>query len=509
MTEDIERTREIVGRHVPEGLVATAESFFLAEGERGVYRRQAAIAYPMFTPVLFRNPLIKIAIDRGQPLKDVVQRACGADADGRPVVSKAVLQHLLHVDWRLPEGADIESIAAVLSALPPNWLPNTAESFEDFCAVAVPLVRHVAPHLHVNVAALLQASAGDWAAFRSRVAKSLQDRRPPEGSTQEQAKAWLANIPQPDESAAVIENGIIDFVRMVETVADTLVIPVSAHLSEVDVPHVTAEHFHRAREAAFELLFGGQSLPKILEVTRHFSTQAERILEAISTDEMTQAKTFEAPAADGWPSLFNTVTAPNGVIIKALTSPNELKWEGGGYGSSPRIDPNGMAGLNHCVGGYASRAKTGEISIISFRVNDPVGRMHRLSTMEISRIDPGTLSFTTLQHRGEENAKAPEPALEAEKWFRKSVESGDIPINFKGVMDYQSYRRTLLDDISFYCMYDWRKDDECAAATNAFEPWMPKRLRGLAVDGWADEPAIASMRDLWSIDRRPQRAAGL
>jgi hypothetical protein len=111
-----------------------------------------------------------------------------------------------------------------------------------------------------------------------------------------------------------------------------------------------------------------------------------------------------------WPSLCDSQTAPNGLIIEPITSVAELRREGNL--------------MHHCVAVYEAACKAGCCHILSIR--NAEGRS--LSTAQLQ-------SFTTVecaavtQHRGFHNSIPPQAAQSALKWFMSRLNQGGIPIN--------------------------------------------------------------------------------
>ena len=121
-----------------------------------------------------------------------------------------------------------------------------------------------------------------------------------------------------------------------------------------------------------------------------------------------------------WFPLSDDFVTANGLELKVLTTSRELVAEGSG-----RADENGVPGLSHCVGSYASRCAKGTTHIISVR--ERVGDSYRrLSTVEISTKEKKP---AIKQHFGSKNSSPIKRAERAVAEYLAILGTRELPIS--------------------------------------------------------------------------------
>ena len=475
-----------------------AEFGFYARGdgsaasmERRKRRLQAADAYPLLAGAMARNLRTKLAIDRSAPLNEEMIQAFGQNRKQEPVIGKALLRRLQGLDWPVPEGVTPEWLAERVGELPADWFPKTPEEWDAFMTVARGLGRNLPQRLGMSFADLVKNCGGKWVDFRKRLAKAYTDARPPEGMDEAERTEWLRNPPKPDESYEALNNAAIGLADMVEAYARLVVLPAAGLANPDNKPFLAEPQRNAARHAAAELLFGGKNAAAMFEISRHYHTQAERVLEAATGHQPAARVEFKEVAEDGWAPLCNQVQAPNGVWVMPLTDPRELQDEGR-HGKNA----DGSHGLHHCVGGYSEACKTRGHHILSFRYIDEEGRISRQSTIEIDAIAEGDRKFKVCQHQGKGNGKIPDASREAWEWFQEAVWTEQVRLNYEGIRTYMVTQRTRRDDdVERVCGYKWREEGAFETALGAFSEWMPKGLRGLPAAEFLALPEVQAASD--------------
>lgn len=170
-----------------------------------------------------------------------------------------------------------------------------------------------------------------------------------------------------------------------------------------------------------------------------------------------------------WPALFPP-QRHGSLVIVALTTPRQLRDEG-----LHEADDEGVAGLAHCVGGYAARCSSGECHVVSVRRDDG-GRCERLSTAEL-RIPARTSAFGIqpvglAQHRGRGNAEPPPEAVAALGSVLDGIGRGNVPID--PAARERRGPSAYLDGI------DWGDPEALASSLRA---WRPHLRRGIVRRG--------------------------
>lgn len=473
---------------------------FYARGEGGaererrrVQRLQAAAAYPLLAASMARNLRAKLAIDSAKPLGEALIDAFGR-RDEKPIFTKGALRRLQGLDWQVPNGVTAEWLVEKIGSLPPEWFPKSPEEWHAFLSVARGLGRTLPRISGVSFPELVAGCGGKWIDFRKRLAKAYTDTRPPENLDDEQRREWLRNPVLADETSGALQNAVIDLENMIENFARLVVLPAAAKLGGDAKPFLGETHRAAARHAAARLLFSGKNAAAMFEVSRHFATQLEHVLELASGEP--PRSEFKQVAEDGWAPLCNAILAPNGVTIMPLTDPRELADEGRGLGGTSTLNADGSHGLAHCVGGYSESCRKRGHHILSFRMVNPDGTFKRLSTIEILPVSQGDVALKVNQHRGRRNGEPPADAKDAWTWFHQGVLEGKVALNYEGVRQYlQGIVARWNDDVERMCGYEWREEGAVERALRAFDPYLGKGLRNLPAERFAELPEVAAVGD--------------
>lgn len=463
-------------------------AFFGAEGEVGTVRRQALAAYPLFANELRAKVRVKLAIDNKTSPVDALSSAFGANDKGEPKLSRSILKKLAgkrYGDGGLP----VPVIVEALSRIPADWFPKDEAEWNSLIDLTASFFRQLGPEFDGDLSEMTSGASGRWAEFANRVAKSFAPTQPPQDLTPVQAAAWK---PVVEVSRQAMEAAANQAREMLLAFRNLVLLPVAATASYGGNVFVGPEQLRLASDAAARILFGGKSLPAIMELQRHWQTQHANILNATAEAEVRRGEVREV-AEDGWAPICDTWVAPNGVTIYPLTDPREIEDEGAGGLNAPGPDRHGIMGLGHCVGSYTQSCRSGQSHIVSFRIVKADGSFTRLSTAEFEPPVANSDQLKTRQHRGRCNGQAPEAAVEAFNWFLEEVAEQRIPLNRDGMMSYLAGRRVRAEEIEAYSGYDWREPGLVDQALAPWAPYLPKRMRGFAVE---DLRTGVEMRDL-------------
>ncbi len=469
-----------------------AYAFYAVAGEKRPARHQAAGAYPLLAAAFAGKLGLRMAIDSRRPLAEAMEKAFGNDARGRPRLPRPLQKRLQGVEWQ-DGGVPFEVIADTLSTLPPDWFPRNEPDWVAFLDLADTVFRRLPPIIGESPSDLAAGCGGKWAEFRRRVAKAAAPTRPPEDIDDVGRAAWRPVVSEDRATLSGVAVGVLDMVRHFR---DIVALPVSASGSDMDVP-LSEETRRLAYETSGRILCRGKSLPAIIELQRQWHTRSASINVAVRGED-TEAKDRERERklaagelrlvpANGWAPLCPVVVAPNGVTVMPLVSPQELVDEG-----RKGMNPDGSAGLSHCVGGYDDDCRKGTSHIVSFREYDGE-RFTRLSTAEFSKVDPRSNKLRLVQNQCHGNGTPPPRAQQAYNWFVHEVEAGNIAINRDGIMTFLMNHRRQADDITETAGYDRRNARIVDVAVGSWGPLMDKRFRGGDADALHGLPEMEAL----------------
>lgn len=460
--------REALGALASSPAKRTASfSFYRGDTERAQRRRQAAKAYPLLADFLATGLATKMAIDRSQPLADAVAAALSGFADSE--VGRAVVKRISQSD-PIPDGCTLDTVVRFMAAVPADWIPSKGPEWVAFCNAAHGILEDLGAE-DGAVETLVRGCGGRWTEFCSRIAKK--------GGQEEDGCAAMRRV----MSAAS---------EMAECFSTVCVLPLAAHASPTSTVSMTPELLHRSAAAARAMLLGGRSAADIADLQRRWHQERAAILDGtrMLQDERNAELRGEIEEG-GWPSLTATVQAPNGLWLVPLTNAAELADEG-----SHGVDANGVAGLHHCVGSYANRARSCDCHIVSVREIDGKGGYRRLSTVEFGAIQPGSDRLSVKQNKARGNGSPTNEVKDAVNWYMASVAGGLLPINRSQIAAFLESGALPEDGIERLCGYDWKERDLLNAAVAPWGRFVAPAFRGMDLDGVMDSKEIATLSEL-------------
>lgn len=266
----------------------------------------------------------------------------------------------------------------------------------------------------------------------------------------------------------------------------------AAHASAAsDVP-VTPEMIHAAATGSYAILAAGRNAADLADLQRRFHQERERILGGTRRIEEERNRRIRGEIdKDGWPALTPVVQSPNGLWIVPLTNPRELVAEG-----AEGKDENGVPGLNHCVGGYAAKARQCDCHIVSVRRIGEDGRYERISTVEFLPVRSASDRLSVRQNMARGNSKPPADAIDAVSWYVSAVATGSVPLNWEQIKAFLEGQVLPDDGVERLCGYDWRDRDLLNAAVGPWGPFVVPGFRNMGLDAVMASPPVASVTAL-------------
>lgn len=340
--------------------------------------------------------------------------------------------------------------AALLLCIPHDWMPARGDGREWAALRSVAKMARQAKVEKEDLLAFVSPSKGKWVDYLNRAARmaDLDGEALLNGWMDRIAKekAGFANfhVLRMDAPNQAMNHAMKDALDMSLSLSTTI-----GHVA-TDTPTFLVE------KLAWEMIVGKRGIPKLLETSRKWHREQPC---SITRDR----ERIE------WPALLPSWTCPaTGIEVVVPTDSHALADEG-----MRGIDPNGMAGMGHCVGdeSYALRCARGAIRILSLRKEG-----HRVSTAEIdlAKLVAGDATRCVSQHRGRGNAAAGADANAALKAYLLLPE---------------------VTGISQVSMSDRRSPAIARSFEQAYEAWRPY------LTGWWRTASASEARE--RIDRYP------
>lgn len=434
----------------PEQRLSTYE-FYAAEGERGLYRRQAAGAYPIFADLFNANLSTKMGIDRKKPLTDILLPILSEMAE-QPV-GNALLKRFANAP-ALPEGMRLAPVLAFASHIQPDWFPKSPEEWNAFYHIAYAMMEDLSVPPQ-SLGSLLAGSGGKWVQLLERaLAKAYPDENDP---------AWSDPEGHMRIAAYSARDTLDAFTNMV-------VLPLISHAQEADDVFLNAAIYKGAQDWAWDMLFEGRNLPDLLDVSRRFHQERAGMIE----NNMSRlAKAKSQIKEGGWPGLTAPIQAPNGFWLVPLCTTEELKEEG--------------ARMHHCVGGYTTTAKACRSHIVSVRTIYPDGRSESHSTCEFEGITSAVPNkMNQRQHQAHGNHSPQAQYRDAMNWYARQIEAGRIKTNWELIRAFLDNELVVVDQIERLCGYDWRERQNLDMAVRPWAAFVTKAYRTKGLDALMD-----------------------
>ncbi len=319
---------------------------------------------------------------------------------------------------------------SMLDGLPPDWLPRGDEWDEALGAKSLlHRVREVVPRQ--DLARFLNVG-GRWREWAARL--------------------LAAGGRSAEQGAGRLFDDAFDVTR--------------AFMGEVIFPAATAARpgARVDHQTGMALLWSGWTLRRVIEHSAAWHARRPAALAAIAAlpSGSDRPKAWGAGLPD-W--------SEGGLSLRVLTTPAELLAEG-----ADGVDGDGMAGLSHCVGGYAHWCRAGQCRIASVTGPAPDGGRERLSTVDLRhRRD----AWSARQHRGRRNVQPPAEAEALVTRYLERLNSRDLPVDRKllePMQDTDAANRAAGYDVGF--------PGNVEAALRIWDDSLPRGLRGRSAAEW-------------------------
>lgn len=397
--------------------------YYAEPGTVGDDRRQAAGSYPLLAEMFARRSKFRAAIDSRAPLQPLLKDELGlskgalkrlgkivdeeADEELNPrsrvevaedqIGVQRVRAHLVAPEVRLGR------TLSLLGTLPAEWVPGDQPEWRAFRTLTAGMAP-IADLLHVDPAEALGGAKGRWQAFLDRLARAAD-----------------CDPAAFDKQAMIF--AISDLLEAADQLGAQVLLP-AAHQAACavvgDVPDVVSDEMRAAALTAAGgcLLTGGLQVG--FQRVRSWMSRLGAIgalvtgADAVDDGRMDGSAEFRALRdASAWPVPTPLWGAPNGLVVRPLSSQQELQEE--------------SARLGHCVNSYWRRASLGETHIYSIQSAD---LRTSFSTFEVSPFAPERVIFRIVQHQGHvrHGRRVPREAEEAYAAFLDAVRSGAVPV---------------------------------------------------------------------------------
>ncbi len=329
-------------------------------------------------------------------------------------------------------------LALGMASLPASWTPRGTQAWTAFAACAPAVLEASARAARDDAATFLDAK-GDWSRFATRL----------------EAAHGLG----PRGLARAVRD-VDDMVRAY----DRQVLAPALALASPLGPRIRVLDRYGPPDASRGLLTAGRRMCRVLEASRRWHAAEDRIRAV--------AAAFPLPEVpDHWPRAWPTLRHGD-VEVRELLTVWDLVAEG-----ARGKDADGLQGLSHCVGGYAGSCLTGESRILALR-RVGTGSLVRLSTAEVRvRHASHGLAIDVVQHRGHSNSTPPPEARSALERLVHEVSTGRMPLDLVAMGPVPgAYGPTG------GAGYDHTAPGAWESVRAAWDPFVPRRLRGLAAE---------------------------
>nr|WP_250807941.1 PcfJ domain-containing protein [Neorhizobium tomejilense] len=441
----------------PDKTLSTYD-FYAVEGERGLYRQQAAKSFPVFADLFNANLSTKMAIDRKKPLNEILIPVISGMTD--VPVGNALLKRFAQAP-ALPEGMRLGPILTFASRVQPDWYPKSAEEWTAFYTIAYALLEDLAVPPE-SLGPLLAGSGGKWVQL---VERALVKAHPD------------PNDPAHADPMEYLRGAALNARDTLECFTDMVVLPIVSFKQDADDVYLNVAIRKGASSWAWDMLYEGRNLPDLLDVSRRFHQERAGMMEMSAAARLAQAKSQIKEG--GWPGLTAPVRAPNGYWLVPLQTTPELGEEG--------------KRMSHCVGGYTSSAKGCTSHIVSVRTIHEDGRSTSHSTCEFAGITAAVPTLNIRQHKSHGNGRPDAPFQDAIAWYKREIEAGRLKTNWELIRAFLDNTLVSTDQVERICGYDWRDYDSLNQAVRPWAAFVTKAYRTKNLDMLMDSEQAQSI----------------
>ena len=441
---------------IPEGMRALLETAMDFGVTEGVHTDIASLwrecgRRPWDVEILgVTHPLVAVAALRDEGFRSVVRHGGTCEEALAMAWSGLTRGHMRRLRGvPVPKGDQgfmtPAMILGLCEAVPADWLPGNGDwfAFNSVSAIREGLNATV---LREGGSRLFASAGGDWDAFRSRLKVGVK-----KGS-------W----PSEDVWTRAIARDVRSLGDAPWQAATTLVQPLLSHegvrrglVSEA----LAGSGFSlEAFGVAYGLVYGDKSLPGVMEASRDWHKRQAGIQAAIAGigDDIS------------WPALFEPFSHL-GMVAVPITDALALREEGA---AGP--DRNGVFGMDHCVATRLPLLLAGTSHVVSIRRALPDGGYERLSTLEVS---VARREWREVEHQARKNFL---PGVDAQVMafnLRDAFVEGRLRVDRECLRPREGYQ--IGDVVLRMAGYDWRSARHVEGALRAWDPSLPRWMRGL------------------------------
>ncbi len=273
---------------------------------------------------------------------------------------------------------------------------------------------------------------------------------------------WSARLLPPSGDADDLKREMHDLQDHATAYARQVVIPALRLMGE-------DTGLQMAGDNAFAMLHSGRAVRSWLETSRRWHAARTTI------DALVATLPGKDKADPPWKPCLPDHDGET-LSIRVLTTAAALSSEG-----ATGMSIDGMAGLAHCVGGYASWCRRGGSRILGILRRGPDGTSERLSTVEATFDGDGT--WAVAQHRGARNG---EPPADAVDFLGRYVE---FVARNPGLVRREDLEPVPEPDDDA-CGYDHRHPGNWEAVRDAWAPIVPRAIRRMEPPDFVELDAV-------------------
>ncbi len=395
-------------------------------------RIQAAKAFPMLAPLMARSKTLVDVVDTGGSLNEALGKRLGVPPATLRRFRGLTLRDVPIAAPRSEKSRPIVRLIRDLEPINPGAIPKDRSEWVSLLALRAVNEVHASITAHRDGVKppYLQAQR-KW---RNLVDEILSE---------------AGREPSDDGDESVVEELEAIFRgagEIVRAIYRAMVLPIAVlTLSERDgIAHALAykrieKNPMVACRIASEMVYGKLTVPRMVRKSR------------VCHERPGTFRSFSR--THRWEPLFPPQTAPNGVVIQALVTSEDLSAEG--------------ADMGHCVAIYDQDCALRGVHILSLRDADG----SRLSTVEI-RPPAKPDAIVVTQHRGRHNMPPPPHAKWALNWLKDRVKNGAIKI------EVERLQACLQERIDVECIMAAADDrnglDAVVPAIRLWQPYLEK-----------------------------------
>lgn len=435
-TLDIEAAKRAL-TSVPKPSSQSVAWYGTKDGTLGPLRQQAAQAYPVLAGLIAETPSIAQAVDRMDPIQDLLTARTG--------LSKASLKRIGKLRHKLPagnlfergeraSGEDAMGINRIrrtsasgaillddclrtLANLPADRTPQTDEDWSAYSLLLAGTVHPITNALNIPEEKLLEESKGSWEKWRGQIARAA-DFEPEEFDRQR------------------ITLSTIDALEALDDFSRTVVLPLVLRSIEGTgqrIPMQSADLMQESLLVAAEIVLGKSKsqVTTLAEIGRRYISRipALNIIEPRRDGGASLTSRWGRYGEEAFPLLCDPFTASNGLVVYPFRDFDEMRDE------SKR--------MNNCVGRlYLPYAREARSHLFSVRTADLTTSVATLEIRGIAQEGDQSIvaaGLTIGQLLGQRNGSSPPAASQAVNEWITAARSGAVQMNIDEIREWRNH----------------------------------------------------------------------